>query len=172
MGFSIQFFMCSCICSFSKVCASTKNECIPVFFLLTIHVALFWIPSAISYLEKALNLKHHLSSASCLWANCGLWSKWYSFFQILYQDLKLPLNGDPSLGQMRSIRSTTNRLRNFKAAPSCGKDILIKLKAYHDLPNVIMEWRKLNMTLTKVGKPFSNSFSLRFSCDTFCLKVA
>lgn len=77
--------------------------------------------------------------------------------KILYQDLKLPLNGDPSLGQMRSIRSTTNRLRNFKAAPSCGKDILIKLKAYHDLPNVIMEWRKLNMTLTKVVGPLMRS---------------
>ncbi|TRY77126.1 hypothetical protein TCAL_15975, partial [Tigriopus californicus] len=51
------------------------------------------------------------------------------------------------------------RLRSSKGSPSCNKDILIKLQAYHDLPTLILEWRKLNMTISKVVGPMMRSKS-------------
>ena len=51
------------------------------------------------------------------------------------------------------------RGKNSKLNPSSSKDILIKLKAFHDLPGVILEWRKLNGTITKVVYPMQRSKS-------------
>lgn len=78
--------------------------------------------------------------------------------QVLYRELKLPLNGDPSLGSYRpGVRNVRNK--NSKLNPSSSKDILIKLKAYHELPAIILEWRKLNMTISKVVYPMQRSKS-------------
>jgi DNA polymerase I-like protein with 3'-5' exonuclease and polymerase domains len=63
--------------------------------------------------------------------------------RVLYKELRLPLNGEKS--------------RSSKTKPSSAKDILIKLKAHHALPGIILDWRKLNMALTKVS-PIPNTF--------------
>ena len=34
--------------------------------------------------------------------------------------------------------------------PSSSKEVLIKLKKHHPLPGVVLDWRKLNMAISKV----------------------
>ena len=43
--------------------------------------------------------------------------------------------------------------------PSSAKDVLIKLKSYHPLPGVILDWRRLNTAVTKVVFPLQRSKS-------------
>ncbi len=69
--------------------------------------------------------------------------------QVLYRELGLPLNGDPSLQNQNALTRSKSR-RQSKLSPSSSKDVLIKLKALHPLPGIILEWRKLNMAITKV----------------------
>jgi len=62
----------------------------------------------------------------------------------------LPLNGDKSkVGQTISFTKGGKKQRGC-FAPSSSKEILIKLSEFHKLPKVILEWRKLNATITKV----------------------
>ena len=64
--------------------------------------------------------------------------------KVLYNELRLPLNGE-----------TDARRKNSKIKPSCNKGILQKLVKVHDLPKVILEWRKLNRSVTNVISPMS-----------------
>jgi hypothetical protein len=68
----------------------------------------------------------------------------FHLYQVLYRELRLPLNGDPSL------RLPTFKSKNAKLNPSSNKEALIKLKPYHELPAIVIEWRKLNMAISKV----------------------
>ena len=43
------------------------------------------------------------------------------------------------------------------AKPSSAKDVLQKLTSLHELPGVILEWRKLNASVTKVVFPMSRA---------------
>ena len=54
---------------------------------------------------------------------------------MLYRELKLPLNGDPS----RRLPALSSR--NPKLKPSTNKEVLIKLKPYHELPgpSIVLE---------------------------------
>ena len=56
--------------------------------------------------------------------------------QVLYRELRLPQNG---------------------SKPSSAKDVLQKLTHLHELPQVILEWRKLNASVTKVVFPMSRA---------------
>ena len=53
-----------------------------------------------------------------------------------YRELRLPQNG---------------------SKPSSAKDVLQKLTHLHELPQVILEWRKLNASVTKVVFPMSRA---------------
>ena len=64
--------------------------------------------------------------------------------QVLYRELKLPLNGDPN----RRLPALSSR--NPKLKPSTNKEVLIKLKPYHEVPGIVLEWRKLNAAVSKV----------------------
>ena len=44
--------------------------------------------------------------------------------------------------------------------PSTAKDVLQKLTHLHELPQVILEWRKLNASVTKVVYPMSRAAKL------------
>ncbi len=77
--------------------------------------------------------------------------------QVLYRELGLPLNGDPSRrltaawgNNCRARKSGSSSSSSNNSKPSSGKEVLIKLKRHHALPGVILEWRKINMTLSKV----------------------
>ncbi|CAB4068798.1 POLQ [Lepeophtheirus salmonis] len=65
--------------------------------------------------------------------------------KILYFELKLPPNG-------------TN-ISARKAVLSTNKETLIKLKKYHKLPEIILEWRKLNASVTRVVFPMQRAKS-------------
>ena len=64
--------------------------------------------------------------------------------KVLYNELRLPLNGEIDV-----------RRKNSKIKPSCKKEVLQKLVNLHDLPKVILEWRKLNRSVTNVISPMS-----------------
>ncbi|XP_063060010.1 DNA polymerase theta [Engraulis encrasicolus] len=78
--------------------------------------------------------------------------------EVLFLELKLPPNGDVSgqksskktLGYTR--RGAGGRARLAKQF-STTKDILEKLKPLHQLPGVILEWRRITNALTKVVFP-------------------
>ncbi|XP_077977729.1 DNA polymerase theta-like [Glandiceps talaboti] len=74
--------------------------------------------------------------------------------QVLYVELKLPPNGDPAMPQNRRTLGTTNRGRQrLPKQFSTAKDILQKLKAFHSLPGIILEWRRINSAMSKVVYP-------------------
>ena len=66
--------------------------------------------------------------------------------KVLYRELKLPFNGDVDA-----------KVTYSKTKASCKKDILQKLTKVHDLPNVLLQWRKLNPSLTKVICPINRA---------------
>ncbi|XP_059178781.1 DNA polymerase theta-like [Physella acuta] len=66
--------------------------------------------------------------------------------RILYIELKLPLNGDPSLVPRLPSRSCNRRRTTLG---STSKEILEKLTKYHRLPAIILEWRRISSALTK-----------------------
>ncbi|XP_048084046.1 DNA polymerase theta isoform X3 [Alosa alosa] len=77
--------------------------------------------------------------------------------EVLFLELKLPPNGDvngqkakKTLGYTR--RPGGGRVRLAKQF-STTKDILEKLKPLHQLPGVILEWRRITNALTKVVFP-------------------
>ena len=77
--------------------------------------------------------------------------------QILYQELRLPINGEAQNENLRppvSIKGRRFGLRN-KVPMSSSKDILMKLKNLHELPGVIIDWRKINSALSNSVVQFS-----------------
>nr|KAG5691719.1 hypothetical protein BaRGS_010222 [Batillaria attramentaria] len=70
--------------------------------------------------------------------------------QVLYLELQLPVNGDPSASKPTRTLGPSRRAKGRqKSAFSTSKDILEKLKPYHPLPGVILEWRRISSALTK-----------------------
>lgn len=76
----------------------------------------------------------------------------YDFFQVLFIELRLPVDGDPSkIGQLRgNKRSVGQRKGRGRTTLSTSKEVLEKLKPLHLLPNIILEWRRISNALTKV----------------------
>ncbi|GFR73382.1 DNA polymerase theta-like, partial [Elysia marginata] len=70
--------------------------------------------------------------------------------KILYSELKLPINGDPSLMPQLSDGRGQRRGRNRTALiGSTSKETLEKLTKFHPLPAVVLEWRRISSALTK-----------------------
>ncbi|XP_051955801.1 DNA polymerase theta-like [Xyrauchen texanus] len=76
--------------------------------------------------------------------------------EVLFLELKLPPNGDlnglknkKTLGYTRRAGSRVKLSKQF----STTKDVLEKLKPLHQLPGVILEWRRITNALTKVVFP-------------------
>ncbi|XP_062603316.1 DNA polymerase theta-like [Saccostrea cucullata] len=66
---------------------------------------------------------------------------------------QLPINGDSSsLGQPTrpNRRAPTGRRGRQKTQFSTSKDVLEKLRPYHPLPGILLEWRRISGALTKV----------------------
>ncbi|XP_062427659.1 DNA polymerase theta [Rhea pennata] len=79
--------------------------------------------------------------------------------EVLFLELKLPQNGDvkvkgnkKTLGCARRATANGSRVRLSKQF-STTKDILEKLKAFHPLPGLILEWRRINNAIAKVVFP-------------------
>ncbi|XP_062590732.1 DNA polymerase theta-like, partial [Saccostrea cucullata] len=73
--------------------------------------------------------------------------------QVLFIELQLPVNGDPSsLGQPTrpNRRAPTGRRGRQKTQFSTSKDVLEKLRPYHPLAGILLEWRRISGALTKV----------------------
>lgn len=80
--------------------------------------------------------------------------------QVLYFELRLPPNGDPScvtstktLGPNRRQGMGARKSGRGKSQLSTAKDTLEKLKAFHALPGLLLEWRRISSALTKVVFP-------------------
>ncbi|XP_012942327.1 DNA polymerase theta [Aplysia californica] len=65
--------------------------------------------------------------------------------KILYIELRLPLNGDPNAVARLPTRGRGKRT----TVGSTSKEVLEKLSSHHQLPAVILEWRRLSSALTK-----------------------
>ena len=78
--------------------------------------------------------------------------------QILYRELRLPMNGTKDDPETKSTCSRNQRivLRNA-VRPASSKEILLKLKNYHELPSVIIEWRKINAAIGNTVIPLSRA---------------
>ncbi|XP_033740640.1 LOW QUALITY PROTEIN: DNA polymerase theta-like [Pecten maximus] len=75
--------------------------------------------------------------------------------QVLFIELQLPPNGDPSsVGQVQCPRKTPAARRGRqKTRFSTSKEVLEKLKKLHPLPGLVLEWRRISSALTKVVFP-------------------
>ncbi|KAI8521187.1 hypothetical protein Bbelb_009410 [Branchiostoma belcheri] len=78
--------------------------------------------------------------------------------QVLFLELKLPANGDPSSTAHPQPRKTLGTARPARGRRplkhlSTSKDVLEKLRKFHSLPGVILEWRRISNALTKVVFP-------------------
>ncbi|XP_019619912.1 PREDICTED: DNA polymerase theta-like [Branchiostoma belcheri] len=78
--------------------------------------------------------------------------------QVLFLELKLPANGDPSSTTHPQPRKTLGTARPSRGRRplkhlSTSKDVLEKLRKFHSLPGVILEWRRISNALTKVVFP-------------------
>merc|ERR550519_353478 len=67
--------------------------------------------------------------------------------QILYKDLRLPVNGDPKL-KLSSVHGGKNGIKF-----SSGKEILQKLGELHEFPRLVLEHRRLSSAVSKVVAP-------------------
>ncbi|KAL5009649.1 hypothetical protein ScPMuIL_011954 [Solemya velum] len=73
---------------------------------------------------------------------------------VLYLELKLPVNGDPSHGAVKLNKPTSSvKKGKFKSPFSTSKDVLEKLRTFHPLPGLILEWRKISAAISKVVFP-------------------
>lgn len=75
--------------------------------------------------------------------------------KVLFIELKLPQNGDPMLAQQPMLPHGRRGARKGqgKTNYSTSKDVLEKLKKFHPLPAVILEWRRITNALTKTVFP-------------------
>jgi hypothetical protein len=75
---------------------------------------------------------------------------------VLFLELQLPVNGDPTTGpapKSLALKRGGPRRGKTKTPFSTSKDILEKLKKLHPLPGVILEWRRITNALTKTVFP-------------------
>ncbi|XP_045707980.1 DNA polymerase theta isoform X2 [Phyllostomus hastatus] len=86
--------------------------------------------------------------------------------EVLFLELKLPPNGEIENQGGKKIWASTRRgndngrkLRLGKLF-STSKDVLNKLKALHPLPGLILEWRRITNTITKVIFPLQRERQL------------
>ncbi|KAL7844280.1 hypothetical protein SRHO_G00228190 [Serrasalmus rhombeus] len=76
--------------------------------------------------------------------------------EVLFLELKLPPNGDlNSLKNKKTLGYTRRAGARIKLSKqfSTTKDVLEKLKLFHRLPGVILEWRRITNAMTKVVFP-------------------
>ncbi|CAH1799446.1 unnamed protein product, partial [Owenia fusiformis] len=75
--------------------------------------------------------------------------------KVLFIELKLPPNGDPTATTSVTKTLGPSRRANVRGKPkfSTTKDILEKLKKFHELPAVVLEWRRITNAITKVVFP-------------------
>ena len=74
--------------------------------------------------------------------------------QVLFIDLKLPPGAEGKNQQQQKTlgansRRSKKRIQHFSTA----KDVLEKLKPLHPLPGIVLEWRRISSTVTKVVFP-------------------
>jgi DNA polymerase theta len=79
--------------------------------------------------------------------------------QILYRELKLPLNGDEDKGTTMSTFGRKNLRAGLRSGvtPSSSKDILSKLSKFHELPATIIKWRKINAAISNTVVPLARA---------------
>lgn len=79
--------------------------------------------------------------------------------QVLYLELKLPPNGEVRNSDQGRVAMPTRKTLGGRGRGqmakhfSTSKEALEKIKNLHPLPGLILEWRKLSMSLTKVVFP-------------------
>ena len=76
--------------------------------------------------------------------------------QVLYVELKLPPNGDPSAAPTAAPPRRTLGARGRPRLPkhfSTTKEALEKLRPLHSLPGVILEFRRISAAVAKVVFP-------------------
>ena len=75
--------------------------------------------------------------------------------RVLFLELKLPPDGhaDVSTSPGKAVRPTRGGKRRKVKYFSTSKDVLEKLTLLHPLPNIILEWRRINSALTKIVFP-------------------
>jgi len=83
--------------------------------------------------------------------------------RVLYTELRLPLNGEPAMAG--KMPPPAGKGRHSKWNPSSSKDVLIKLKSYHKLPGLILEWRKLSLAITKTVYPMQRACKRHHGLD-------
>ena len=72
---------------------------------------------------------------------------------VLFVELRLPSNGSTS-GQQRTLGAATRRSKQKKLQhASTSKEALEKVCPLHPLPGVVLQWRKVSSTLTKMVYP-------------------
>ena len=72
---------------------------------------------------------------------------------VLFLELKLPSGADLSKHQ-RTLGTTTRRMTKKRVQHlSTAKDVLEKIKPLHPLPGVVLEWRRISSTMSKMVYP-------------------
>ena len=73
--------------------------------------------------------------------------------QVLFLELQLPSGSDTkqqkTLGTTACRRATKKRVQHLSTA----KDVLERIKSLHPLPGVVLEWRRVTSTITKIVYP-------------------
>ena len=79
--------------------------------------------------------------------------------QILYRELKLPLNGEEDKGATMSTVGRKHLKTGLRsgAIPSSDKDTLSKLSKFHELPYTIIQWRKINAAISNTVVPLARA---------------
>ena len=74
--------------------------------------------------------------------------------QVLFIELKLPCGSETSIRQSKTLGPNTRRGggggRKKVQHLSTAKDVLEKIRPLHPLPGIVLEWRRISSTLTKM----------------------
>lgn len=75
--------------------------------------------------------------------------------QVLFIELKLPCGSETSTRQSKTLGPNTRRGGGRKKIQhlSTAKDVLEKIRQLHPLPGIVLEWRRISSTLTKMVFP-------------------
>ena len=75
--------------------------------------------------------------------------------QVLFIELKLPCGSETSIRQSKTLGPNTRRGGGRKKIQhlSTAKDVLEKIRPLHPLPGIVLEWRRISSTLTKMVFP-------------------
>ena len=71
--------------------------------------------------------------------------------QVLFIELKLP--SGVSEGKQKTLGPNSRRTKKRLQHLSTAKDVLEKIKSLHPLPGIVLEWRRISSTLTKIVFP-------------------